>query len=864
MAARPNGKRIWTPNHSTGNIRARRFPFAPQVSAPYTPPTRLPAPRRTVTELDDSILAELRAKIKEWEIEADRLEFGKKESAIVSLEDQLAQLLCKDFISKARLREQSALWDPRGDGNITRGDFRLHLKRLELKPKNVHEVDGLFASWDKDRSGSISIDELGDSLKALHAEYKRRMEDKQTPAIKQKIVDLRARVMVAKSVTLAAERVDKLTTELAELSQVIEARIDVQLGRLITSRGINIGEVVGSWPKMRNADKKHARELSRSDFKTEVSKLGLMQHGQPATSKALGQLFDSVDLNRNGWLDVKEATKALKVWQGYSSAAYGDKHAKEAQLTQQKKRAVKKLQYALREPSREAEKPPPSPGRYDEHELEGGMLSPMRTPFSGGSTGNVTGRSTHGNMTARTTGNMTGRSAAPLTGRSAAPMTGRSESPLLDSQVSRGRARFGTAPAVEKVAGALAGNGLPPQAVQQDSRTPQQKEAARAGAQAAFAKVRTKTLGRGFVTWAGHYKQACHLRKARSSITNAVMLRGWKQWVQICMESKKKRMLEEAAHGLVGGWRDLTQRTTIAAWRTWTRFLRRRANLLAMEQHLWKVAAPMRQKQMLFAFDLWGARRAATRQMQLSLNTTSIATYAPAAAAPACAPAAALVAAPAATPAAAPAAAPSNGPLGWLFSTFFGPSSDNASSKGPPSPSKMDPDLKAATRARNLEKATSAASPRVKLKAAQAFANKRAAEVEAEKAAEAAEVAAEAEMQLAETMAAAAKVKAEARAKLAKLENPSEVPSPDMPTKRRRSSSPPPPPPRSTSPIDGNLVASYPLNARPVTSSQDSSSTSPPAGLLATATRHARWLEGLVVTLGPERPTYDAELDLSC
>ena len=110
MAARPNGKRIWTPNHSTGSIRARRFPFAPQVSAAYTPPTRLPAPRRTVTELDDSILAELRAKIKEWEIEADRLEFGKKESAIVSLEDQLAQLLCKGFISKARLREQSALF----------------------------------------------------------------------------------------------------------------------------------------------------------------------------------------------------------------------------------------------------------------------------------------------------------------------------------------------------------------------------------------------------------------------------------------------------------------------------------------------------------------------------------------------------------------------------------------------------------------------------------------------------------------------------------------------------------------------------------------------------------------------------------
>ena len=96
LKAKPNSRRIWTPNHSTGGIRARRFPFAPNISAPYTPPARLPAPQKTLTELDPESIAELRERITIWDEEADRLEFGTSNGPPPTIDEQLAQLLCKD------------------------------------------------------------------------------------------------------------------------------------------------------------------------------------------------------------------------------------------------------------------------------------------------------------------------------------------------------------------------------------------------------------------------------------------------------------------------------------------------------------------------------------------------------------------------------------------------------------------------------------------------------------------------------------------------------------------------------------------------------------------------------------------------
>jgi hypothetical protein len=39
----------------------------------------------------------------------------------------------------------------------------------------------------------------------------------------------------------------------------------------------------------------------------QVFALGVTLNGQPVTRKQLGQLFDSIDLDHSGWLDLEEA-----------------------------------------------------------------------------------------------------------------------------------------------------------------------------------------------------------------------------------------------------------------------------------------------------------------------------------------------------------------------------------------------------------------------------------------------------------------------------------------------------------------------------------------------------------------------------
>ena len=67
---------------------------------------------------------------------------------------------------------------------------------------------------------------------------------------------------------------------------------------------------VSSWTKSRGTAGK--RELSRSEFKDEVERMGLTAKGKPATRKQIGALFDTVDEDRSGWLDMEEAKQALK------------------------------------------------------------------------------------------------------------------------------------------------------------------------------------------------------------------------------------------------------------------------------------------------------------------------------------------------------------------------------------------------------------------------------------------------------------------------------------------------------------------------------------------------------------------------
>ena len=88
----PNAKGVWTPRGSTQSFPKRVKPFKARA---YQPPQALPAPKRTLTELDESSTAELLAQVSIWLEEANRLEAAQEPEPEKTLEDRVAELMFK-------------------------------------------------------------------------------------------------------------------------------------------------------------------------------------------------------------------------------------------------------------------------------------------------------------------------------------------------------------------------------------------------------------------------------------------------------------------------------------------------------------------------------------------------------------------------------------------------------------------------------------------------------------------------------------------------------------------------------------------------------------------------------------------------
>ena len=342
---------VWSPRG--GVSRFRNWPHAPQITH-YVPPPPLPQPKKTLTALDAQSSADLLAQTDRWMQEADALEKRDTREEGGSVEERIARLMFKTDIP-LKMKEMQRNWDPRADGTITKGEFRNYLKEIGLKA-SMNEMDVLFDKWDRDDSGSIDMYELEKSMRQLHEDFvRKRGERGLKPEVRMQVDALRTRAKWAKEAAESARLAEACAEELRELTFQIESRLDVQLGRLMVTRGIKVGEVVGQWPKTKVAKPGEPRrglnELSKKEFRDEVTRLGLVVNKRPATPAELNRLFDQIDTDHSGYLDIKEAKAALKKWAEFGKEAYADKAAKEKQLLHLKTRAARKLQDALRPPA---------------------------------------------------------------------------------------------------------------------------------------------------------------------------------------------------------------------------------------------------------------------------------------------------------------------------------------------------------------------------------------------------------------------------------------------------------------------------------------------------------------------------------
>ena len=76
----------------------------------------------------------------------------------------------------------------------------------------------------------------------------------------------------------------------------------------------------------------------------------LLAMTRPVTRKELGALFDQIDKDGSGWLDVEELTDALRLWKARSQEALGAQQAKEKELSDLRRKAARLLKTALRRP----------------------------------------------------------------------------------------------------------------------------------------------------------------------------------------------------------------------------------------------------------------------------------------------------------------------------------------------------------------------------------------------------------------------------------------------------------------------------------------------------------------------------------
>lgn len=495
------------------------------------------------------------AQAEEWAQEAARLEEKLTDQATRSRASQMAghtrELPKIEFQlgvvvqnmqrnSKKSLHEQLMEWDKVGTGEISKSDFKMRLREIGLHA-STDEVEVLFARFDEDGSGFVDVEELTNGMNHLRKLMAAQAHtERENALLRQKVQALQAREADARDAVASQEKAEACQRELYEMRNALEGRVDIKLGDLLVKRCIKVETIIGTWPKARSRENMaHAREISKAEWKDEIVALGLVvadADGKPCPVERsqLGALFDEVDADKSGWMDLREAKDALKKWQQLSKESNAAIEAKEKELARLRRRAATKLQGALRDGS--------SPGALrasDPYGSPGSPGSPGWDPH-----GSPPGSSFQGSPT---NGLQLFSPESPDGSPTAAPASHNSTLGYL------GLMRKRRADKLEKV-----------------KKTEQAK--AEALAKKALLMLRQRSLARGWVSWMSwHADRSAKLQKLEK-IASVLMddgagsarelKHGWRTWVSKHRELLHAAHLTQIADARVGsimlrrGWRD--------------------------------------------------------------------------------------------------------------------------------------------------------------------------------------------------------------------------------------------------------------------------------------------------------------------
>ena len=225
----------------------------------------------------------------------------------------------KVLIGESLIRTNSTInelvqsWAKGGTGDISKMDFRKHIRKIVDSP-NVVEVDALFCELDADGGGTLDVGELKAAFKKLQQEVVNNsglVDD-----MMAKIAILRERAADVESVAATTEQAEKAEAQFSEIRDKVGVR--AKLGKLFAKSSLKIdATVVASWTAA-NGEKRPDGELDCIGFRVNVRSMGMPND---VTDAEVDGLFGELDSDGGGTLDFKELQASLKKLQDASTAA---------------------------------------------------------------------------------------------------------------------------------------------------------------------------------------------------------------------------------------------------------------------------------------------------------------------------------------------------------------------------------------------------------------------------------------------------------------------------------------------------------------------------------------------------------------
>jgi hypothetical protein len=181
-------------------------------------------PPKTATELA-TLEKEQGAKRAALEATATQLEASRDST----LKLKLGHAIARRNISTAALMR---LWDANGDGDLTKEEFVQALKRTLKIEANIKEMSELFDSFDEDRGGSVTINELQPAVARIHEYCRDEALKEKLSRLKVAVYDLElAKLKDCLDVAQEWESILKQRSELKSRHTVVE-----NLGMLLSEK----------------------------------------------------------------------------------------------------------------------------------------------------------------------------------------------------------------------------------------------------------------------------------------------------------------------------------------------------------------------------------------------------------------------------------------------------------------------------------------------------------------------------------------------------------------------------------------------------------------------------------------------------